>query len=108
MNLQRGPKNENNIGAAWIVFRIVGSLYSPGPWDYHLGRSEEEMKLKYIVTIDLDKFEFENGAEALKFAELAAANFKPGTYHDKIDVYMNLKVDPEAVEVEEDSDESNY
>lgn len=64
------------------------------------------MKLKYIVTIDLDKFEFENGAEALKFAELAAANFKPGTYHDKVDVYMNLKVESEEDPVtEEDPDE---
>lgn len=49
------------------------------------------MKLKYIVTIDLDKFEFENGNEALKFAELAMISFKPGTYHDKVDVYMNLR-----------------
>lgn len=53
------------------------------------------MKLQYIVTVDLSKYEFENGAEALKFAELAVANFKPGTYHDKIDVYINLKVKPE-------------
>lgn len=64
------------------------------------------MRLKYIVTIDLDKFEFENGAEALKFAELAKANFKPGTYHDKVDVYMNLKVESEEDPVtEEDPDE---
>ena len=44
MSLQRGPKNENNTGAAWAVFRTVDSLHSSGTWDYHLGRSEEEMK----------------------------------------------------------------
>lgn len=67
------------------------------------------MKLQYIVTVDLDKFEFENGAEALKFAELAVANFKPCTYHDHIDVYINLKVkleeDPDVEALPEDADE---
>lgn len=58
------------------------------------------MKLRYIVTVDMDKFVFEKGDEALKFAELATTNFKPGTYHDHIDVYMNLEVEPQ-----EDPDE---
>lgn len=64
------------------------------------------MKLKYIITIDVDKYEFENGDEALKFAELAILNYKPGTYRKEIDVYINIvKVDPEAVEPAEDPDE---
>lgn len=46
MSLQRGQQNENNISAVWAVFRTVDSVYSPGTWDYHLGRSEEkEMRI---------------------------------------------------------------
>ena len=51
-NLRRGPKNENNIGAAWIVFPYVNHLYRHGIGDYHLGRSEEEkMNNKEAVLI---------------------------------------------------------
>lgn len=60
------------------------------------------MKLQYIVTVDLDKFIFENGAEALKFTELAVQNFAPSTFRDKTDVYMNIKAEePDNAESEE-------
>lgn len=49
-NLQRGSKNENNIGTAWAVFRTVDSVHCFGTWDYHLGRSEEEMKVNFKST----------------------------------------------------------
>ena len=42
MSLKRGQQNENNIGAAWIVFSYVNHLYRHGTRDYHLGRSEEK------------------------------------------------------------------
>lgn len=77
MSLQRGPKNENNIGAAWAVFRIVDSVHSSGTWDYHLGRSEEKM-IKYVVEINYYNFTFNDAADAVRFAISAKTHCDKG------------------------------
>lgn len=65
------------------------------------------MKLKYIVTLELDKFEFEDGNEALKFAELAMLNHKPGTYRKDIEVYINIVMVVSEEAPEEESEDEN-
>ena len=46
--------------------------------------------MKYIVSLGIEKFEFEDGNTALAFAELAEKNFVPTEYNKALRPYITI------------------
>ena len=46
--------------------------------------------MKYIVSLGVEKFEFEDGSTAMSFAELAIKNFKPTEYNKELKPYITI------------------
>lgn len=51
--------------------------------------------MKYVVSLGLNKFKFDNGATAMGFAELAAKYFTPTEYTSKIMPYITIDEEEE-------------
>lgn len=46
--------------------------------------------MKYIVSLGIEKFEFEDGSTAMGFAELASKNFVPTEYNKELKPYITI------------------
>lgn len=54
--------------------------------------------MKYIVSLGIHKFEFEDGTTALSFAELAVKNFQPTEYSTAMKPLISIVEDGEGEE----------
>ena len=47
--------------------------------------------MKYIVSLGINKFRFDNGTTAVSFAELAANNFIPSDYNKELKPLISIE-----------------
>lgn len=51
--------------------------------------------MKYVVSLGIQKFTFEDGSTAMGFAELAKTHFTPTEYNSKVNALVSIKEDDE-------------
>lgn len=56
--------------------------------------------MKYVVSLGLNKFKFDDASTAISFVEMAANYFVPTEYYNKLNAYISIE-DDEEVETDE-------
>lgn len=51
--------------------------------------------MKYVVSLGIQKFTFEDGSTAMGFAELAKTHFTPTEYNSKVNALVSIKEEDE-------------